>query len=265
MGDNSSGVDALTDDDVCERIRWATDPIKREQKSHIMLVYFSSGPATVDAKEVESIRKLEDATSIPLSCVVLTKARAPNPNASLDWERCKQEVKIELGAIEEDFRSDFILKHIDDDDLNGLDEYGRQAAMSKKVNDEIAPDTEDLPTRERVQQEYVHILGRKRHLEFKQQWFGERLSRPGRPPVPVMLLENHKSQQTDRLAKNNVYTNSHAAYMSCIICSCDVKQLYEKWVELLGYNATLFLLMTEEGILADSKFSQQVQFHSTTH
>ena len=208
----------LTDDDVCERIRWAIEPLRHEN-AHIMVVYFASATTNLDNKEEESIRKLEEAICIPVSCVVLTHAKSAFEQASLDWDTSKEQVQEHLHYITEEFVTDFKAKHYDDEDLIDLSEQKREERLTEKVQEEIKPGSDNLPTRKRTRQEFLHILSRKQLIEKKKQWYPLKLGRE----LPVMLIENKPSHMTKRFT--TYYTTT---IMQLSVCTQGHSQQFGK-------------------------------------
>ncbi|XP_062522766.1 uncharacterized protein LOC134197452 [Corticium candelabrum] len=241
LGDNSTDNDVLTDDDVCERIRWAIEPLRHEN-AHIMVVYFASAITNLDNKEVESIRKLEEAICIPVSCVVLTHAKSAFEQASLDWDTSKEQVQEHLHSIAEEFVTDFKAKHYDDEDLIDLSEQNREERLTEKVQEEIKRGSDNLPTRKRTRQEFLHILSRRQLIEIKKQWYPLKLGRE----LPVTLIENKPSHMTES----------------------GVKEIYTTWIELLDEGAGLFHFMTgnlsENGVTFHEKIHTKAPMTSTS-
>ena len=195
LGDNS--CNGLTDEEVCERICWATDPITKEENTQVMMVYFSPAPSSIDAKEIESIKTLETATGLDLFCVVLTMARSPITNACLKWDECKQDIKNSLDVITEEFQTDYINEHIEDDDSD----TDRDLLLSN-AKKEINADADGLPKKRGIKEKFLQIFWRRKFQKTKTQWYEERLRRQNKLPVPVVMLENTELLQTEKLATN---------------------------------------------------------------
>ena len=149
----------------------------------------------MDDKEIESIRKLEEATGIDLFCVVLTKARTAIPDASLQWDECKQDIIESLDVITEEFLIDYVNKKSQD-----KPRANRQQLHTKGIK-KIKADADGLPTKESIRNEFLQILSRLRLQKNKPQWFKDKLCEGNeRMHVPVIMLENHKLLQTETLA-----------------------------------------------------------------
>ncbi|XP_062522901.1 uncharacterized protein LOC134197568 isoform X2 [Corticium candelabrum] len=233
LGDNSCS--GLTDEEVCKRICWATNPITKEENTQIMMVYFSTAPSSIDAKEIESIKMLEAATGLDLFCVVLTMARSPITSACLKWDECKQDIKDSLDVITEEFQTDYINEHKEDDDTN----TDRDLLLSN-AKKEINADADGLPKKRGIKEKFLQIFWRHNFQKTKKQWYEEKICRQNKLPVPVVMLENAELLQTEK---------------------CNVEQLFKHWVELLGENSPLFLLMTCEEVMSHPKSKFYFQEH----
>ena len=162
-----------------------------------MMVYFSTAPSSIDAKEIESIKMLEKATGLDLFCVVLTMARSPITSACLKWDECKQGIKDSIDVITEEFQTDYINEHKEDDDTN----TDRDLLLSN-AKKEINADADGLPKKRGIKEKFLQIFWRHKFQKTKKQWYEEKICRQNKLPVPVVMLENAELLQTEKLATN---------------------------------------------------------------